>query len=79
MLFITQEGKTVTVDDELKVNGPEPLKSVIKNEITNIDPEGNHALNRLAYLFYELQKRNFDVQPQEGDLTDEDFPAGATA
>lgn len=79
MLYISIEGKTITIDETLKVKGPEPFNSVIRREVRSIDPEKNHATNNLAFLYYALEDRGYDVEADEGDLSTEELPKGAVS
>lgn len=79
MLYVTIQNNTVTIDEQMKVNGRQPWKSVVENEIDSIDPVGNHAPNNMAYLYDGLSARGFDVDADEGDLTVDDLPAGSVS
>lgn len=79
MLTITDAlGKKSNINDEFRATGDPALSDILNGIIAEIDPEGCHT-DAMAFIYYELEKRGFDVAADPEDLTESQLPPGAIA
>ena len=78
MIYITSEGMTASINDQFVVSGDRKLVAMLNALLPIINPQDSHT-SPMAYLFYELENRGFQVEADAADLLPDDLPEDAVA
>lgn len=78
MIYITSEGRTASINDNLVVSGDRGLVAMLNALLKTINPQDSHT-NPMAYLYYDLQDRGFNVECDPEDLVLSTLPDGAVS
>jgi hypothetical protein len=79
MITVKAIGKQATIGSDFKAKGDKTLSSALNAVIQNINPEDSQAANHMAFLFYELENRGFEVIAEKKDLEEIPIPKDAVS
>jgi hypothetical protein len=79
MIYITGAGgATASVNDNMTVSGDPYLRNLVNTVILEVQPQLTKGVSPLAFLYYELLKRNVNAEIDPADLKETDMPPTAT-